>query len=189
MCSALWRHLWSPPYLKTLGVDSLVNFTPIIPQSDSSPQYFVTINCPLVSKDKMTYLAFFNSRFFHFFYENIIAITVGVSLYISPHYTLGAEQSFIVGSFTNPLLELPLRLLAWSTRVVTSPAEPLTIQDDERSPCSSVFAPSEVDRKFSHYYYWYWRLKRINSAPNRIVYLALYLSDFFKDTHDEISGY
>lgn len=95
MCSALWRHLWSLPYLKTLGVDSLVNFTPIILQSDSSPEYFVTINCPLVSKDKMTYLAFFNSRFFfHFVYENVIAITVGVSLYISPHYTLGAEHLY-----------------------------------------------------------------------------------------------
>ena len=179
-------------YLKTWGVDSLVNLTPIIPQSDSSPQYFVTINCPLVSKHKMTYLAFFNSRFFSFFlwkhYRNharckLIYFTL---LHTNTHW---GQSTFILGSFTNPLLELPLRLLAWSTRVVTSPAEPLTIQDDERSPCSSVFAPSEVDRKFSHYYYWYWRLKRINLASNRIVYLALYLSDFFKDTHDEISGY
>ena len=86
-------------YLKTWGVDSLVNLTPIIPLSDSSPQYFVTINCPLVSKHKMTYLAFFNSRFFfHFFYENVIAITLGVSSYISPCYThthtLGAEHLY-----------------------------------------------------------------------------------------------
>ena len=42
-------------YLKTWGVDSLVNLTPVIPESDSSPEYFVTINCPWVSKDKMTY--------------------------------------------------------------------------------------------------------------------------------------
>lgn len=152
MCGALWRHLWSLPYLKTLGVDSLVNFTPIILQSDSSPEYFVKINCPLVYY-LFSFLQF--TFFFSFFlwkrYRNHGRCKL---IYFTPLHTRG-RGTFIVGSFTNPLLELPLRLLAWSTRVVTSPAEPLTIQDDERSPCSSVFAPSEVDRKFSHYYYWY----------------------------------
>ena len=71
-CSMRYDVIYDPfpinsQYLRTWGVDSLVNLTPIIPQSDSSPQYFVTINCPLVSKHKMTYLAFFNSRFFSFF--------------------------------------------------------------------------------------------------------------------------